>query len=329
MPTSVASGLAQGMNFFTASSRTGYVHEWNFSLQRQLTPSLMLEASYVGSHGLKLPSQIIDNTASTPGTDPYQNRQRWNFPPYVENNYHENSSRYNGLSLRLDKRASKNLTFLVAFTWQKALDTMDAIGSGVNAARPHDNVNPTRFNLGEFWGPAGFDVEKIFNASYIYEIPFKTKSRWADAALANWSLAGNLAADRGLPYFVFIHGDNENIGSVGRRDEFPDLVGDPNAISERTTQQWFNTAAYRMPRYGTAGHAGRHALFSDPLLNWDSAFTKRWPFGENRSVEFRGEFFNFLNATTFDPPRSLINDSDFGVVNSTRQNGRQIWPQSA
>ena len=324
VPTSVASGLAQGMNFFTASSRTGYVHEWNFSLQRQLTPSLMLEASYVGSHGLKLPSQIIDNTASTPGTDPYQNRQRWNFPPYVENNYHENSSRYNGLSLRLDKRASKNLTFLVAFTWQKALDTMDAIGSGVNAARPHDNVNPTRFNLGEFWGSAGFDVEKIFNASYIYEIPFKTKSRWANAALANWSLAGNLAADRGLPYFVFIHGDNENIGSVGRRDEFPDLVGDPNAISERTTQQWFNTAAYRMPPYGTAGHAGRHALFSDPLLNWDSAFTKRWPFGENRSVEFRGEFFNFLNATTFDPPRSLINDSDFGVVNSTRQNGRQI-----
>ena len=93
--TPTALGLAQGMNFDTSSSRTGYVQEWNFSVQRQLTPSLMLEASYVGSHGLKLPSQIIDNTASTPGTDPYQNRQRWpDFPPYVENNYHENSSRY-------------------------------------------------------------------------------------------------------------------------------------------------------------------------------------------------------------------------------------------
>jgi hypothetical protein len=284
----------------------------------------MLESSYVGSHGLKLPSQIIDNTALYPGTDPYQNRQRWNFPPYVENNYHENSSRYNGLSLRLDKRTSRNLTFLVAFTWQKALDNMDSIGNGTNLATPHDNANPTRFNLGQFWGPAGFDIEKIFNASYIYEIPFGAESRWARAALANWSLSGNIAADGGIPYFVFIHGDNENIGSVGRRDEFPDLVGDPNAISKSTASQWFNTAAYQMPVYGTAGHAGKHALFSDPLLNWDTALVKRWPFGEDRSIEFRGEFFNILNLSTFAPPHSQINDSDFGVVNSTRQNGRQI-----
>ena len=323
--TPTALGLAQGMNFDTSSSRTGYVQEWNFSVQRQLTPSLMLEASYVGSHGLKLPSQIIDNTASTPGTDPYQNRQRWpDFPPYVENNYHENSSRYRGLSLRLDKRTSRNLSFLVAFTWQKALDNMDSIGSAVNLARPHDNVNPTRFNLGQFWGPAGFDIEKIFNVSYIYEIPSKTRSGWANAALAHWSLSGNIAADGGMPYFVFINGDSENIGGVGRLDEFPNLVGDPNAISQRTPTKWFNTAAYQMPLFGTAGSAGRHGLFSDPLLNWDSALMKRWPFGENRSVEFRGEFFNFLNQTTFAPPQSLINTSNFGVVNATRQNGRQI-----
>jgi hypothetical protein len=324
VPTSTALGLAQGMNFYPATSRTGYVHEWNFSVQRQLTPSLMLETSYVGSHGLKLPSQIIDNTASSPGTDAYQNRQRWNFPPYVENNYHESSSRYNGLSVKLDKRTSHNLTFLVAFTWQKALDNMDSLGVGVNAARPHDNANPTRFNLGQFWGPAGFDIEKIFNASYIYEIPFKTQNKLANAIIANWSVSGNVAADSGMPYFVFIDGDNENIGSVGRLDEFPDLVGNPNAISRRTPNQWFNTAAYQMPAYGTAGHAGRHALFSDPLLSWDSAFAKRWPFGESRSVEFRAEFFNFPNLTTFAPPRSLINDSDFGVVNATRQNGRRI-----
>jgi hypothetical protein len=324
--TTTALGLAQGMNFYTSSSRTGYVNEWNFSVQRQLTPSLMLEASYVGSHGLKLTSQIVDNTAATPGTNPYQNRQRWNFPPYVENNYNENSSRYNGLSLKLDKHTSRNLTFLVDFTWQKALDTMDGIGTGVNAATPGntEGADPTRFNLGQFWGPAGFDVEKIFNASYIYQFPFTTQSKFANAVLAHWELSGNIAADGGLPYFVFIDGDNENIGSVGRYDEFPNLVGNPNAIAKRTANEWFNTAAYQMPLYGTAGYAGRHALFSDPLLNWNSAFTKRWPFGETKSVELRSEFFNFLNQSTFAPPQSLVNDANFGVVNQTRQNGRQI-----
>jgi hypothetical protein len=270
---------------------------------------------------------MIDNTAEYPGTNPYQDRQRWpNFPPYVENNYNESSSEYNGLSLKLDKRTSRNLTFLVDFTWQKALDTMDGIGTGTNNATPgnSEGADPTRFNLGRFWGPAGFDVEKIFNASYIYQIPFTTQSKFANAVLAHWELSGNIAADGGLPYFVFIDGDNENIGSVGRYDEFPNLVGNPNAISRRTATEWFNTAAYQMPPYGTAGYAGRHALFSDPLLNWNSAFTKSWPFGENRSVEFRGEFFNFLNQSTFAPPQSLVNDANFGVVNSTRQNGRQI-----
>jgi hypothetical protein len=323
--TATPLGVGEGMNFDTASSRTGYVYEWNFSVQRQLTPSMMFEASYVGSHGVKLPSQIIDNTAAYPGTDPYQNRQRWpQFPPYIFNNFHENSSRYNGLSMKLDKRTSRNLSFLVDFTWQKALDNVDSTRSCDALTGACNGANPTRYNLGAFWGDAGFDIEKIFNASYVYEIPFNSRSKWGNAVLAHWELSGDIAADSGTPYFVYIDGDNENIGYAGRFQEFPNLVGDPNAISRRTSTQWFNTAAYQMPAFGAAGDAGRHGLFSDPLFNWDSAFIKRWPFGESRSVEFRAEFFDFLNLSTFAPPGSEVNDSNFGLVNSTRQGGRTI-----
>lgn len=325
VPTSTPLGLGQGMNFWPATSRTGYVSEWSLSVQRQLTPSLALEVAYVGSHGVKLPSQIVDNTALIPGTDPYQNRQKWpNFPPYVENNYHENSSLYNGGSIKLDKRTSHNLTLLLDFTWSKALDNMDSIGNGVNSSVPHDNANPTRFNVPAFWGPAGFDVEKVFNASYLYDIPFKAGGRAVNAILANWSISGNVAADSGLPYYVFIDGDNENIGTVGRLSQFPNLVGNPKAIAKRSNNEWFNTAAYQMPAYGTAGDAGRHAQFSDPLATWNTAFKKSWPFKESGAVELRGEFFNFTNHTTFAPPNSLINDANFGVVNSTRAGGRRV-----
>jgi hypothetical protein len=323
--SSPALGLAEGMNFWTPTTRTGYVQEWNFSLQRQITPSLMLEATYVGSHGVKLPGQIIDNTAEYPGTDPYQDRQRWpSFPPYIENNYCEFSSKYNGMSLKLDKRTSKNLTFLIAFTWQKALDDSDSTRTPDNAITNTAALNPTRFNLGSFWGPASYDIEKIFNASYVYEIPFRTQSRWANAVLAHWELSGNIAADGGAPYFVVLNSDNENIGSVGRLNEFPNMVGDPNVISKRTAAEWFNTSAYQLPPFGTAGNGDKHALFSDPLINWDSAFMKRWPFGENGSVEFRAEFFDFLNLSTFAPPDDLYGDPQFGMVSSTRQGGRTI-----
>ena len=120
-------------------------------------------------------------------------------------------------------------------------------------------------------------MQEIFNASYIYQIPFRSQSRFARVALANWQFSGNITADSGAPYVVYLDQDIGNIGSsLGRLDQFPNLVSDPNAISQRTTAEWFNTAAYQIPTFGTLGNAGKHALFSDPLINWDSAFMKRF-----------------------------------------------------
>jgi carboxypeptidase family protein/TonB-dependent receptor-like protein len=327
IPSPMPLGVIQGVNTYAPTSRTGYVEEWSFTVQRQIAPSLMAEAAYFGSHGVKLDGHIVDNTAIVPGTDPYQNRQRWpNFPPYTENEYNEFSSRYDGLSLKLQKRASKNLTFLIDYTWSKTLDNVDSLVSADNLAhRANTRVLPTRFNGNAFWGPAGFDVRNLFNASYSYEIPAKSKDKWTNAAIAHWSLSGIVSADGGVPYVVYLPHDNENIGTSGHRTtEFPNLVGDPNSITQRTVNMWFNTAAYQIPAFGTRGNAGKHALYSEPEVNWDSAIFKRWPFGETRDVEFRGEFFNFLNGHTFDPPGAAIGTPQFGKISATRQNGRQV-----
>jgi hypothetical protein len=99
----------------------------------------------------------------------------------------------------------------------------------------------------------------------------------------------------------------------------------PNGGFTRSLNEWFNSSCYQLPAYGTAGQAGKHALYSDPYANWDSSFVKQWPFGEDRHVEFRAEFFNFLNAHTFDPPNTLFGTGSFGTVSSTgRQPGRNI-----
>ena len=321
-------GVSEGVNFDVPSSRVGYVQEWTASVQRQITPSMVFQISYAGSEGVKLPGQIIDNTAVVPGTTPVASRQRWpNFPTYIENGFNEFRSKYNGMTLKLDKRTSRNLTFLVDFTWQKTLDNSDSTRSIDNAINNSAATNPTRFGLGSFWGPASFDVQKIFNASYIYDIPFQSQNRFAQVALGHWQWSGNIAADDGVPYTIYLHQDQGNIGSsLGRLDQFPNLVSDPNAIAHRTAAEWFNTAAYQIPTFGTLGDAGRHALFSDPMINWDTAVVKRFPFGENRSVEFRSEFFDALNLHTFAPPvdKDSANSSTFGTVGNTRQGGRTI-----
>ena len=61
------------------------------------------------------------------------------------------------------------------------------------------------------------------------------------------------------------------------------------------------------------------------MFNHDFTLSKRWPFRETRSVEFRGEFFNSFNGHTFDKPGYTIDvPSSYGKISSVRQGGRQI-----
>jgi hypothetical protein len=326
VPTLTPQGIGFGTNPYGPTSRTGYVEEWNFALQRQLTPSLMMEATYFGSHGVKEPVMIIENVAWPPATTPVATRQRWPlFAPFNQGGYDEAMSWYDGLAVKLEKRMSRNLTFLVDYTWSKTIDMTDSFrsyGDLVGGGAPLGN-SPTRYTLGDYKGPAGFNVPQVFNASYVYEIPAKSRNKWVNGAIAHWSLTGIISADNGIPYVVYIDSDNENTGT-SRINEFPDLVGNPNSIPTRTVNEWFNTGAYAIPPFGTEGNAGKHALYSDPEINWNAAFFKRFPFAENRDVEFRAEFFDFLNSATFSPPGSLIGTPEFGTISTTRQGGRTI-----
>jgi hypothetical protein len=314
------------LNPYPATSRTPYVEEWNFSLQRQLTPSLLFEVGYFASHGVKISGWLVDNTAVVPGTNPYQDRQRWpNFPSYPENGYNGYGSWYDGLSVKLEKRYSRNLSFLASYTWSKTIDDVDSLLSTSDETGIPDTVVPTRFNINAFRGPAGFDIRHLFSGSYIYQIPGETRNKLADAVLAHWSLSGIVSADSGTAYFVVLSTDNENIGETsGILSEFPNLVSNPNAISNRSANEWFNTAAYTLPPFGTRGDAGKHVLTSDPMVNWNFALYKQWPFKESRNVELRGEFFDLLNASTFAPPGELLGTPQFGTIYGTRQGGRQI-----
>jgi hypothetical protein len=315
-------GCQQCLEVAHDGTRTPYVTMWSLSLQRQLTPSTFLQASYFGSHGVHQLGQIVDNTAVVSGTDAYQNRQKYpEFPPYVNNGFNEFPSWYDGLSLEVRKKTSHHTSFLVAYTWSKALDIMDSLIVGTN----YPFAQPTRFNIRDFKGPASFDVTHRLTASYAWEIPVSTGNKLANAVVANWTLSGIATIDSGSPYYVLLQADNANIGSVGGRlTSEPDLVCNP-VLSHPTIDRWFNTSCYVIPPFGTQGHAGKHGLYTQGMFNHDFSLAKRWPFKETRSFEFRGEFFNSFNNHTFDKPGYTIDvPSSYGKISSVRQGGRQI-----
>jgi hypothetical protein len=326
-PTGAATSNSCGsqcLNVFHDTTRVPYVFQWTFSLQRQLTSSLMTEAVYFGSHGVKISGQLLDNTAMEPGPGPISaRRQNPQFESYISNGYNNFHSYYQGVSVKLDKRFSGGLLVQTNYTWSKTMNQSDSLASGGGAVgQPWSN--PTRYNLRQFRARAGYDIPHRLVVSGIYEIPARTANRVVNAVVANWALSTIATFDAGLPYTVWLASDNENIGPPGGRyTEFPNLVGDP-AEAERSVFRWFNTDAFALPPPFTRGNAGRNILRADGFSNVDFSVYKRFPFHESRYAELRGEFFNFTNTTTFATPNSLLGTPQYGTVSGVRNSGRQI-----
>ena len=213
--------------------------------------------------------QIVDNTAATPGPGPISARQiRPAFLPYINNGYNVFPSWYDGASLKLEKRLSQGLSFLVSYTFSKTIDVSDNLSNASLGGNPTSNA--TRFNIPQNKGVAGFDIPQNFVASIVYAVPGKTNNRVADAVVSGWNVSGIVTHYSGLPFMTFLTSDVANIGTVsGRSTQYPNIVGDPNAIAKRSPQLWFNSAAFAQPAQYTFGNSGRNILRTDSLNNLD------------------------------------------------------------
>src|SRR5205814_3829338 len=98
---------------------------------------------------------------------------RFRFPYLVPIDYDESvgKSWYNGLQVSLDKKASRGLSYLLSYTWSKAIDigADEWFGTGTNGTSVQ---NP--YNLQNDKGLAGFDLPQIFTANIVYELDRKS-----------------------------------------------------------------------------------------------------------------------------------------------------------
>jgi hypothetical protein len=126
----------------------------------------------------------------------------------------------------------------------------------------------------------------------------------------------------------------------------PDQVGDPSrggpvagnpgcaAPSQvHTLSNWFNPCAFMKAPSGELGTAARAPVYGPRFVNTDFSIIKDFPlsFREAMNLQFRAEFFNFLNHPQYflaglgDTGQQDINSpSSFGVINQTLNNSRDI-----
>jgi hypothetical protein len=319
--------------YIPANSPWPYVQNWFLSVQRQLPKNTVVELAYNGNHSLDLPilgdfNQAAPNAVG--GTLGVQVRRpiptfgpiTW-VDPVGNNNY-------NGLSARVEHRLANGLYFLNSFTWSRALgDSEPALEyyAGYFEANPQ-NIH----NLKAEYGPSSFDVKLNNVTSIVYQLPFgkgraygSDLNGWEDAILGGWEVNTINTAHTGMPLNVFYSPSTANDVTGLSNDYRGEALERPNvtgsAVRQSTAAMLNNYfAGYTFttpPANAPFGDLGRNAFRAPGFEQWDFAMDKYFAIHEDIRLQFRSEFFDFLNHTNFGIPDTKTTDAAFGTIRTT------------
>ncbi|MDX2031293.1 MAG: TonB-dependent receptor [Blastocatellia bacterium] len=297
----------------------GYVQQWNFGIEQEIVRDVALKVSYVGNKGTHLERRYEANPALPPAAGAINPRRRF---PLFQNILQQESnsfSSYHSLQVTGEKRFSKGVLFLIGYTWSKSLDdtsTWSGLG-GQESPLPQD---PSRIFLEK--GRSGFDLRQRLTATWVYETPFKSSNRFANALISGWQLSGLATFRTGYPFSVIVGGDVPNAGTGNTRAS---LIGDPVVPNDqRTVGRWFNTAAFAQPANFTFGTSGRNILDGPGARQVDAGILRFFKITERHGLQFRWEMFNALNHPVFGLPNATFANAAFGRLGGASNREMQV-----
>ncbi len=315
-------------DFYDQNQRATYAHHLNFSAQRQLFGSFLLEASYTANLAHRVSGRATNvNEIRPERRGARQDQALRPFPQYAnvtQRAVNWGNSSYHGLNIKVEKRFSRGLNLLSNYTWSKFLDDVqsaaDAGGGGPQSyyARQLDKAL------------SGNDIRHRWVSSAVYELPVgrgrrvDIGNRALDLALGGWSVGVISELRTGLPFGVTEQTNRLNAFSSSQR---PNLTGDWRMASGRSRadsiNRWFNTAAFASPADGVLGNAPRAFAIGPGTVSLDTSLLKDFAFREAATLQLRGEFFNMLNRPNFGLPNRTRGNAAFGSIGSA-SGGRQI-----
>ena len=304
--------------------RTPMVIQWLFNLQRELAKNMVLEVGYQGNEAHKLPRFRVYNQP-VPKTGPTDTRtvlQRTPWPVFgrLQEVDGVDNSNYHALSGKITQRFTRGLTFMVGYTWSKAIDYGSAIRTNSG-----DTLWPANsYNLRAERGLSQFHVGRRLVGSFVYELPFGTGKSWAREGLLSkiaggWQLGGIVTLADGAPLNVAQLGDTAALNTLGNQ---PDATGISPIPSNRSQAQFWNIAAISVtsPELSwRTGNMGRNTLFRPGSRQGDLSLARNIRIVEGHTLNFRFETFNSANHPNWNAPSSdARNPSTFGVITGAR-----------
>ncbi len=226
-------------------------------------------------------------------------------------------STYNALEARLQRQFSNGFSMLASFTYAKQMSNAeDEIGQFNDG--PQDT-----YSLGGEYVNALTQPPLTFVISYNYELPFGYQRKYLNhgivaSLLGGWGVSGIQHYQSGNPMFETSVSNTLPIGgSILRPDFVPGQSQKAHWIGKFNphTDLYINPNAFTTPAPGTFGNVPRNlTLRSFAYYNEDLSVRKNFHVWESVNAQFRSDFFNAFNRTSFETIFTGTNNP--GVPNS-------------
>jgi hypothetical protein len=353
-------------------SRTPYEQSWSFGIQRQMPFGTLLDVSYLGNKGTHLLfSSPINYDILGPQVEQYNSTQIGNLLTYVPNPFYGiitnttsplssptvpayqlqlpypqftsfvgdaapwANSDYDSLQVKLEKRFSHGLQFLVTYAWSKSIDDASQIGTNGELGSFASLQDPNNMKLER--GLSTFDIPYVLQFSYVYELPFgRGKALFSkansvlNAFVGGWNTTGTWRFNDGRPVALMLEG-GESLPTYGAQR--PDLIGNltctTGSWATRLNDYFTNPQVVTTPPYFAIGNAPRTdgSCRQPGQSNANLSVFKDFSLAKLREgtrLEFRLETYNAFNHPQFGGPNTTLNSGSFGVITTQANAPRQV-----
>src|SRR5437868_5584312 len=352
IPLTPDAGLGQGVFSVHRSLGSGYAQQWNAAIQRELSRNMYIEVAYAGSKithvgipdtninqltaaQLKMGAALLQRVpnpffgsiprSSSLGDPTIPLAQLLKpFPRFTTVSlFRDNvgATNYNALQVKVERRLSKGLSFLVAYTRSKLIDEASSVFDASILTGPIANFPVAdSFNRKLERDVSSGDIPNVFVASFTYELPFGQGRAFNPAGfvgriIGGWELAGVVTVQSGLPLAVTQATNFNAFGGFGTQR--PNRISDPELSgSERGASQFFNTSAFVVAPQFTLGNSSRNPVRGPAYRDADIALIKRTRIREHMNLEFRAEAFNLTNTPPLGAPNVVLGTPGFGSITS-------------
>ncbi|MBM3728152.1 MAG: hypothetical protein FJW40_22340 [Acidobacteria bacterium] len=334
---------------------------WSMTFQRQFGQSAMLDATYVGNKGTRLPhnpqflgagynmndpavlrhgTAVLQSDINSPLAQqagiglPYPGfrgivaQALRPFPQYQAIEWRDapiGKSRYDSFQIKLDKRLSDGLQFRVFYVWSQLYNNRANSGQRGGAGVQ----NPVNTQRGE-WSIADDDVPHSFVFSGTYELPFgKGMSGIGGKFLRGWTMNAIMRYDSGRPLAISMN--NDLAGLLFNTTKRPNRtsgsgVAQASGGFDPNRDRYFNRSVWADPGPLQFGNAPSRDTNARGFRNYveDVSLFKVTTFGERYKLRFEIQGGNVTNRVIFCDPNTNFSAAQFGQTGTQCNQPRSV-----